>query len=180
MRTNNNYTVINLMCVFIVCHFFTTNSQYMFENDYQYRTVDHNLPISVSSECSRRLVNDRMFNECRDRTYDEWMRVNKYAKQIKYMCCYYWDIFDCMEVAISRLCVMRTSMTDDFMNFKSRKDELIRYYEIYLKCNDYTYGSVKCHFPVWGIVVIVSVCITLLLVVICIAICLFRIRRVTH
>ena len=117
-----------------------------------YLPLGEGLPISVGQECDFRLLRDHDFKRCRERAIDSWY-TNDDSYRLKYMCCYNWDIFDCMDYAIQNLCSFQTSSLE-YKNFLLRKEEWISYYEGY-QCVDYKYGSAKCHFPGWAIALII-------------------------
>ena len=110
------------------------------------------LTISVGYECDARLLQDTNFRHCLENAYEFWYTNDDYYR-LKYSCCYNWDIFDCMEYSIKNLCSFK-SYSIDYKNFMIKRDEWVIYYESY-QCNVYKYGSAKCHFPVWAIVLIV-------------------------
>jgi len=129
------------------------NSQ---SNEVLYLPLQDNLPISISYECDRRVLQDLSFKSCRETAYETWY-TNNDDKRTKYSCCYNWDIFDCMEKSMADLCSLKSSSME-YRSFLMKRDEWVEYYESF-QCNDYPFHSAKCRLPGWAIALIVIACI---------------------
>ncbi|XP_054152706.1 uncharacterized protein LOC128951484 [Oppia nitens] len=133
------------------------------------------LAFSVGRGCDFRLENDGDYQKCRQEAIVDWGGTTYTDRQIKYLCCYTWDVLDCMETAVQYRCAPGADydMEDHFRNFAIRKTELRNSLERY-QCVDYPYRSIYCHFYWW---VILIICIVVLLVMLAVAAICYRLVR---
>lgn len=83
------------------------------------------LAFSVGRMCDARVENDPDFQKCRTEAVVDWGSTTYTDRQIKYLCCYTWDIVDCMETAVQYRCARREfDFEDYYRNFAIRKEEL--------------------------------------------------------
>jgi hypothetical protein len=54
------------------------------------------LAFSVGRQCDIRIESDPEFQRCRTEAVVDWGSTTYTDRQIKYLCCYNWDIIDCM------------------------------------------------------------------------------------
>jgi hypothetical protein len=99
----------------------------------------------------------------------EWSTYDKSLKD-KYECCFNWEIVDCQEVSVRKLC--NGSHVDDF---RLKKKRWIQELETQ-RCDDFKYGKTYCRFPVLMISVI-AVAFMTVFIVFCIVICLILVRK---
>src|SRR6201999_1961088 len=95
------------------------------------------------SVCERMIESDKY--RCVRESVKEWNGVDNRDRA---GCCITWDINDCILDAVSDKCDRITyNRIKRFLDRQNGQntDGL---------CADYPYGSYKCHFPVWAIVVI--------------------------
>lgn len=109
--------------------------------------------INIDGHCEREIASDK--SRCLRESIADWDSV---ADRAKAGCCISWDLNDCILSAIQSKC--------DFVTYKRIKrflDQQNREHSESL-CSDFPYGSFKCHFPVWAIVLIVVLVIAILIV----------------
>ena len=100
--------------------------------------------IIIDSVCERNIETDK--TRCVAESVSVWDSVDDREKA---GCCMSWDINDCILDAVSEKCDRIT-----YNRIKRFVDQQNKDHSKGL-CKDYTYGSYKCHFPVWAIVLIV-------------------------
>ena len=123
------------------------------------------LPFSVGRICDIKVENDQDFQKCRTEALVDWGSTTYTDRQIKYLCCFTWDIVDCMEDTVQYRCSRQSyDFEDYYRNYAVRKEELRNSLERY-QCIDYPYHSIRCHFFWWVIAIIVIVVFTVILIV---------------
>jgi len=123
------------------------------------------LAFSVGHQCDIHIESDPEFQKCRTEAIVDWGSTTYTDRQIKYLCCYNWDIIDCMETAVQYRCSRNEfDFEDYYKNFAVRKEEMRGYLEAH-QCVDYEYGSIKCHFFWWVIAIIVIVGFVIILII---------------
>lgn len=131
------------------------------------------LPFSVGRICDIKIENDESFQRCRTEALVDWGSTTYTDRQIKYLCCFTWDIVDCMETAVQYRCARQNfDFEDYYRNYAIRKEELKNSLERF-QCIDYPYRSIRCHFFWWVIAIIVIVVFIVILIVaaICVRFC---------
>jgi hypothetical protein len=105
---------------------------------------DLEINFIIDSICENKINTDKI--RCQRESISNWDSVDNRERA---GCCISWDINDCILEAVGDKC--------DRSTYKSVKQFLERQNEEKSEglCSDYPYGSSKCYFPVWAIVLIV-------------------------
>ena len=82
---------------------------------------------------------DAIKRDCYDKINKEWPVTNKTDQPVKRICCWHWDVFDCVELASCDQCSTQQSQ-DIQREYNHLKDNLMN-----KTCVHYGYGSNKCH-----------------------------------
>ncbi len=165
--------ILNLQLVKVVLIFSSFNSAFNYEEIINF----HRIPVSLGNECDIRVNNDLEFDTCRNLAFDKWY-VYDIKERIKYNCCLQWDLIECQQKSVYKLCD-RIQYRNDFTNFMTKKDGWI-YQRQRHQCFDYPYGSYKCRFssgfPTWAIALIIFVSLLIVVVLGSILFC-FIVRK---
>ncbi len=146
--------MLNLQLIKVVLLFSSFNSAF----NYQEIINAHRIPVRMGNECDIRVNNNREFETCLNQAFDEWHNYD-IKERIKYNCCLQWDLIECQQKSVYKLCD-RNKYKNDFKEFMTKKDDWIYQHERH-QCVDYPYGSYKCRFssgfPTWAIALIIFV-----------------------
>jgi hypothetical protein len=132
-------------------------------------SIGSQIPIKLDTNCELLVTNDNDLRSCLKDMVKEWSTYDKSLKD-KYECCFNWEIIDCQEVSVRKLC--NDSHVDDF---RLRKSQWIQELETQ-NCDDFKYGQTYCRFPVW-IISVIAVAFMIVFIILCIAICLVLMRK---
>ncbi len=106
----------------------------------------------IQSQCDI----DSIRNECFAEATEIWPLTNASHQTPHRICCWHWDVFDCVEMAACNSC----TQDQEILIEKEYNDEKSK-----LKngtCVDYPYGSVKCHIPIWFYALVFNIsCLTI-------------------
>jgi hypothetical protein len=141
----------NLLTILSIILFFLNDIDSSF-NDALFSRLQNNndSTLSLDNECDKRITRDEEFKKCRVSANETWF-TNDHKNEPKNLCCYNWDIVDCIVKSIVEVCILNISSVDYRIIFGIR-DEWINYHEK-IHCKDYKYGSIKCQDPEWALIV---------------------------
>ena len=96
------------------------------------------LSKSISCDCDVEAIK----HECYKKISHEWPVTNKTDQPTKRVCCWHWDVFDCVELEACEQCSDQLSqeINDEFNHLKANL--------MNSTCVDYPYGSMRCHLTI--------------------------------
>ena len=125
--------------------YFSIFSKYVSTEETNKHIIDFNLNyIIIDSVCERQIESEKI--SCVADSVSAWNSVDNRQRA---GCCISWDINDCILDAVYEKCDQFT-----YNRIKRLLDQQNKEHSKGL-CGDYVYGSYKCHFPVWAIILIV-------------------------
>jgi hypothetical protein len=103
---------------------------------------------NYTDNCVAKIKNDSNFQQCVQVLEEDWKEVDKQTKTEieKQTCCSKYDYSDCWKKSAKRHCDSSV-----FAEVRKIIDKKIKGLEI--DCPDFVYGSSKCHFPIWLILI---------------------------
>ena len=110
--------------------------------------------VNIDGNCDRQIDVDK--SRCLRDSITAWDSV---ANREKAGCCLSWDLNDCILSAIYSKCDIIT-----YKRIRRFLDQQNKEHSENL-CSDYPYGSYKCHFPIWAIVLIVAFSLAIIIVI---------------
>jgi len=134
-------SVLKFIIPFIIVLLISLKSTISVQND-QKKEIDLN--FIIDTHCERNIESDKI--RCARESISNWDSVDNRERA---GCCITWDINDCIIDAVNDKCDRVTyNRVKEYLDKQNKENgEGI--------CSDYPYGSSKCHFPVWAIVLIV-------------------------
>ena len=139
----SNKTSNILIKVFVIKLIFLTNLVLMDRTNIHLIDSKINF-IFIDKVCEHKIQNDKI--DCVRDSASQWEDIEDRERA---GCCTSWDINDCILKSVSEKC---DSIT--YNRIKRFLDQQNKDHSQGL-CENYVYGSYKCHFPVWAIVLIV-------------------------
>jgi len=88
--------------------------------------------------------------DCYSQITKKWPLTNESNQSPHRICCWHWDVFDCVEVAACQSCAQDQEIIIE-NQYNKEKQKLMNG-----TCQQYPYGSIKCHYPTWFYAMIFS------------------------
>jgi hypothetical protein len=136
--------------LFVLSIFVIISHGFEFENIFKI-----NSSVSISSDVHDSAACTAAMNEAGEACFNENSDLVKDAKDDKDKCCATWDIAKCIKNKVGDKCSDKEFEQEINMARQGMKAQGVN-------CDHYPYGSSKCHFPWWGIGLIVIGCLAVL------------------